>query len=550
MKKFLRGFLLLLVVVTAVGIGYYITLPAISFRSPGLWWFVILALLILGMMSWLRQIIKKERSEADVIKRYGAMSMHIKIPAVPKGFFLAALVLFVVYIVGAVLSSPIINAGKYQKLLTVEERNFTDDVEEADFNRIPLLDKNSAAILGNRKMGSMVEMVSQFEVGDDYSQINLGGTPVRVTPLVYASFFKWLTNHSDGIPAYIKIDMATQNTECVKLPKGQEIRYSESELFNHNIYRHLRFRFPTYIFHDQIFFEIGEDGIPYWVCPVKKYNVGLFGGATVGRVVLCNAATGECTDYAVEDVPQWVDKVYQAELLTGLYDYYGTLKHGYFNSVLAQKDCLQTTNGYNYIAMEDDVWVYSGVTSVSGDQSNVGFVLMNQRTMETRFYKIEGAIEDSAMSSAEGQVQNLGYRATFPLLINVSGEPTYFMALKDEAGLVKKYAMVNIQKYQWVAIGDNVKECKKNYTSLLKTNGITSAAEGQDIEVTGKIKAMAPIVIDNNTHYYLLLEGKEEIYDFDMTNTDLVSVIAYQAGDTIRLTCTEGDQTMIVQSIK
>lgn len=550
MKKFLRRLLLLLVLVIAVGIGYYITLPAISFRSPGLWWFVIIALLVLGMMSWLRQIVQKEHSEADVIKRYGAMSMKIKIPALPKGFFLAALVLFVVYIVGAVLSSPIINAGRYQKLLTVEERNFTDDIEEADFNRIPLLDKNSAAILGNRKMGSMVEMVSQFEVGDDYSQINLGGTPVRVTPLVYASFFKWLTNHSEGIPAYIRIDMTSQNTECVKLPKGQEIRYSESELFNRNIYRHLRFRFPTYIFYEQIFFEIGEDGIPYWVCPVKKYNVGLFGGATVGRVVLCNAATGECTDYAVEDVPQWVDKVYQAELLTSLYDYYGTLKHGYFNSILAQKDCLQTTNGYNYIAMEDDVWVYSGVTSVSGDQSNVGFVLMNQRTMETRFYKVEGAIEDSAMSSAEGQVQNLGYSATFPLLINVSGEPTYFMALKDEAGLVKKYAMVNIQKYQWVAIGDNVKECKKNYTALLKTNGITSAAEGQDVEVTGRIKAMAPIVIENNTHYYVFLEGKEEVYDFDMTNTGLLSVITYQAGDTIRLSCTEGDQTMIVRSIR
>ena len=400
MKKFVKGFILTILVVVIMGIYYYVALPAISFRSPGLWWFIITALLIIGVGVWIGKSIKEHRRDANVIKR--GMQIELHMPVAVKCVFLLAAVLFVIYIVGCLLSSPVFNAGKYQKLLTVEERKFTEDIAEADFNKILLLDKDSATILGERKMGSMVEMVSQFEVGDNYTQINLGGTPVRVTPLVYASFFKWLTNQSKGIPAYIKIDMATQNTECVKLPEGQEIKYSESELFNRNIYRHLRFNYPTYIFHDQIFFEIGEDGVPYWVCPVKKYNVGLFGGETVGRVVICNASTGECIDYAVEDVPQWVDKVYQAELLTGLYDYYGTLKHGFLNSVFAQKDCLQTTNGYNYIAMDDDVWLYSGVTSVSGDQSNVGFVLMNQRTMETRFYKIEGAIEDSAMSSAEG----------------------------------------------------------------------------------------------------------------------------------------------------
>ena len=146
------------------------------------------------------------------------------------------------------------------------------------------------------------------------------------------------------------------------------------------------------------------------------------------------------------------------------------IEHGFFNSVLGQKDCLNTTDGYNYLAIDDDVWVYTGVTSITGDQSNVGFVLMNQRTMETKFYEIEGATERSAMSSAEGQVQNLHYMATFPLLLNISGEPTYFIALKDDAGLVKKYAMVNVQKYQIVAIGDSVSQCQENYNELLLKN--------------------------------------------------------------------------------
>lgn len=266
---------------------------------------------------------------------------------------------------------------------------------------------------------------------------------------------------------------------------------------------------------------------------MKKFNIGLFGGRTIGRVVLCNAQTGECTDYAVEDVPTWIDKVYSAELLIDLYDYSGLLKHGYWNSLLGQKDCLQSTNGYNYIALDDDVWVYTGVTSVSGDQSNVGFVLMNQRTMETRYYKVEGAIEDSAMSSAEGQVQNLGYRATFPLLLNIADEPTYFMALKDSAGLVKKYAMVNVQKYQWVAIGDTLKECEKNYTELLNTNGIVSSMAEELKSITGQIKSISPIVLEGNTHYYICLENSDDIFDLDMQDKSLIQIVKYQVGDQV-----------------
>lgn len=446
------------------------------------------------------------------------------------------LVTLAVFAVGNLLSSPIVNADKYQKLMKVEEGDFTQDIQQTNYNTIPLLDKESAKLLGNRKMGSMVDMVSQFEVGSDYTQINYKDTPVRVTPLVYASEIKWLTNQKAGIPAYIRIDMATQNTECVKL--DQTIKYSKAEYFNRNIYRHLRFRYPTYIFDDQIFFEIDDQGTPYWVCPVKKFNIGLFGGQTVGNVVLCNAVTGECTDYPVDQVPNWIDKVYSAELLTELYNYYGIYKHGFFNSVLGQKDCLKATNGYNYIALDDDVWVYTGVTSVSGDQSNVGFVLMNQRTMETKYYKIEGAIEDSAMSSAEGQVQNLGYSATFPLLLNISDQPTYFMALKDGAGLVKKYAMVNVQKYQWVAIGDTVKECEKAYVSLLATNGISEIKENTDMyeKITGKIAAVAPVVVEGNTHYYVALENSELLFDLDLSDDNLIGIIRYQPGDMIQLT--------------
>lgn len=512
----------------AAFIYYYVTLPAFNLHSVGTWWFLIVLLAVIGtVISFKTGSVRMGKK--GVIKEFRpGTGLPVKITFGIIGAML------VVLAIGAFLSSPVINAAKYRDLMTVEEGDFSEDIKQVDYNTIPLLDRDSASLLGDRKMGSMVEMVSQFEVGSDYTQINYNGKPVRVTPLVYASPIKWLTNQKNGIPAYIMIDMATQDTECVQLTEG--IKYSKSEYFNRNIYRHLRFRYPTYIFGDQIFFEIGDDGTPYWICPVKKFNIGLFGGETVGRVVICNAVTGECQDYPVEDVPQWVDKVYQAELLMQLYDYHGTLQHGFFNSVLSQKDCLTTTNGYNYIALDDDVWVYSGVTSVNGDQSNVGFVLMNQRTMETKFYKIEGAIEDSAMSSAEGQVQNLGYTATFPLLLNIAGEPTYFIALKDAAGLVKMYAMVNIQKYQWVAIGDTIKECEKAYSELLATNGISAESAGISETVTGKIEAMASVVIEGNTHFYLYLEGKEQIYDVDLSeNEDFAKIIKYQPSDTVSM---------------
>ena len=457
-------------------------------------------------------------------------------------------VILVVYIVGYLLSSPFFNAAKYQQLLSISEGVFTEDIKEVDYNTIPLLDKNSASLLGDRKMCSMVDMVSQFVVSNDYTQINYQGKPVRVSPLTYASPIKWLTNQSAGLPAYILIDMASQDTECVKLEQG--IRYSKGEYFNRNLYRHLRFNYPTYIFSDQLFFEIEDEGTPFWVCPVKKFNIGLFGGETVGRVVLCNAITGETVDYAVEDVPQWVDKVYSAELLMQLYDYSGILVNGFWNSILARKDCLQSTNGYNYIAIGDDVWVYTGVTSLGSDQSNVGFVLMNQRIMETKYYRREGAIEDSAMSSAEGQVQNLGYRATFPLLLNIAGEPTYFMALKDAGGLVKKYAMVNVSKYQWVAIGDTIRECESNYVTLLNTNGIVNENTDNYKEKSGYIEVIAPVVINGTTHYYIMIKGSNEIFDVNLSNTDLISVIKYNVGDRIKVVYEQGNGLNTVKSIQ
>lgn len=539
MKKKKGKVLLILAILLMLGIYYYVTIPAINIHASGFWVSLIVILVLLLILCMGRNLRVRSFDDLHNIRE------EIKESKLTRLLAGLIIVVAVVYLGGSILSSPIVNAKKYQKLLEPETGNFTEDIAQVNYNQIPLLDKDSAELLGNRKMGSMVDMVSQFEVSSLYSQINYQGRPVRVTPLVYASPVKWFTNQKNGIPAYISIDMATQNTELVKVSQG--IKYSESEYLNRNIYRHLRFRYPTYIF-DQLSFEIDEEGTPYWICPVKDYTIGLFGGQTIGRVVLCNAVTGECQSMKVEDCPSWVDRVYPADLLIQLYDYHGTLKNGFINSVLGQKGCLQTTDGYNYLAKDDDVWVYTGVTSVSGDRSNVGFVLMNQRTKETKYYEVAGAEEYSAMESAEGQVQNLGYRATFPLLLNISNEPTYFIALKDNAGLVKKYAMVNIQKYQNVAIGDTVSACEKTYVKMLRSGGGSVASEAAEETITGTIKRIAQGVVDGNTHFYVVLEESDLI--FDVPIVDYMEIVKYNVGDKLTITYVEGDPVCTVSGLQ
>ena len=527
-----RKVLIGVVLILAAGLYYYVALPAVNLHSSETWFALLFLLVILAALY----LVKKRPGRGEIRQN-----------KVLKGFAFLILALGIVYLAGTLLSSPIVNAKKFQQLMKVEEGEFTEDIEELSFDQIPILDRDTAAILGDRKMGSMVDMVSQFDVDDIYSQINYQDRPYRVTPLKYASIIKWFTNRSEGIPAYIRINMADQTTELVQLEEG--IRYTTSEHLNRNIYRHLRFAHPTYIY-GELSFEIDEEGVPYWIAPVKKFNIGLFGGETVGKVVICNAVNGEMKTYDIEDVPQWFDRVYSADLLVDLFDYYGTLKHGFWNSVLSQKDCLKTTEGYNYLALNDDVWMYTGVTSVNQDQSNVGFVLSNQRTMETKYYEVEGATEAAAMSSAEGQVQNLKYKATFPLLLNISDEPTYFLSLKDDAGLVKKYAMVNVQQYQIVAIGDSVSQCEENYLDLLASNGVKTAEETgtEEQTVTGTVEKVAQAVIEGTSHYYLMLEGSDAIYDVSVEK--FLDVIRLDPEMNVTLGYQEGKKANTVTSLE
>ena len=514
---------------------YYVALPAINLKTAEFYTFFVL----LAVVYCVCAVITSGFQGTGAKGYFKFVKKQCKVP-----FFLTV-GLLAVALVGSIISWEVFRAADYRDLLTVEEGDFAAEVEEISFDQIPMLDSASAKKLGNRKLGELADMVSQFEVADDYTQINYKGRPVRVTPLRYGDIIKWFNNRADGLPAYLVIDMVTQNVEVHRLENG--IRYTTAEHFGRNLYRYLRFHYPTYLF-DEPAFEIDEQGNPYWVCPRISRTIGLFGGTDIIGAVLVDAVSGECTYYEVDDVPQWVDHVYTANLIIQQYDYHGTYVNGFINSLFGQRDVTVTTDGYNYIAIGDDVYMYTGITSVVSDESNIGFILSNQRTKETHFYSVAGAEEYSAMDSAQGQVQQMKYEATFPLLLNISDQPTYFMALKDAAGLVKMYAMVNVSQYQIVATGNTVAECESNYRVMLARNNLISQEDTEvqpsdQQEVTGVIAEIRSAVIEGNTWYYLRLEQGDVYYA--VSSADQRSAALLSVGDTVKVQYMAGEETIL-----
>ena len=394
-------------------------------------------------------------------------------------------------------------------------------------------------------MGTLSDMVSQFEYSNDSTQINYQGRPVRVAPIDYADLIKWFTNRGDGLPAYVLVDMVTQEASVVRLQEG--MKYSFSEPLGRNILRHLRFRYPTYLF-DTPQFEIDEEGTPYWIAPRVVKTIGLFGGTDIQGAVLVNAVTGECRYYDIADVPSWVDNVYTPDLIMEQYDYHGTLVNGFLNSILGQRDVTVTTEGYNYIAMNDDVYVYTGVTSANADQSNLGFLLSNQRTKETRFYDAPGATEYAAMGSAEGEVQDLKYTATFPLLLNIAGEPTYFIPLKDQANLVKSYAMVNVARYDVVAVAGSVSQCEQVYIDMLSGRGIVDEEVLPETQISGVVDDLRSAVMDGSTYYFVRLEGGEVYYAVSASENPVAVLLDVGDQVTIGHAAQDGEGTSSILS--
>lgn len=515
---------LFVIFAAVIGGFYYAYFPAINIHLEIFWTTLIVVFLslaiILGAKSSISQMVGR-LSKKPSIKEF---SWFAKLCSV------LVIVCVGVLIVGSALGATLFRSRAYANLLPVDKREFTEDIEQSDqVTDIALMDTESARIFGNRKIGSLSDVVSQYEIEPDYTQISIKGQPMKVSGLKYASFFKWWNNRNSGVPGYVQVNPVNSEAKYVKLTKP--MKYVPSAYFNYNLQRHVQLTYPTKIINGYKF-EVDDDGNPYYICPTMTARVGLFGGIDVNGVIICDPIDGECKYYAIGDCPSWVDSVYDGHLLTKKYNWHGMLSGGYINSIIGQKGCKQATDDFGYKIIGDDVWVYTGVTSANGDQSNIGFVMMNQRTSEARYYQVSGAEEHSAMSAAEGEVQEKGYKASFPSLINVSGTPTYIMVLKDAGGLVKLYAMVNVEQYNIVATATSQTKVFEEYKTLLASDGKLETEENDLKEDTITVQSVEYIDSDDGTMVYIK-DTNHQVYKQAFKEDE--ALIRISAGDVLHV---------------
>ncbi|MFB0957549.1 MAG: hypothetical protein QMB61_00870 [Clostridiaceae bacterium] len=485
-RKGLNPLLILLFTLIAMFIYFFLTLPALNFMAPEFYAFLITAVLIFNGLNLLFG--KMPVFRTGWISTV-AIALLIAIPAV-LGFF----------------SQPLFRAKSYATLIPVEDANFADSVKEMSYDKVPVVDREAAAIIGARQMGSVQEVVSQFEINENYTQINIKNVPVRVSPLAYSDIVKYFINSGNGIPYYVKVDMATQEADLIKL--ANPLKYSKSDILMRDITRHNRFNHPTKMF-GETNFEVDDNGNGYYITSVLTRRIGFFGGTDVKGAIVTNGANGESQYYDIANVPNWVDRVYPADLIVQQLDFRGMYTNGFFNSIIGQRNVTRTTQGYNYVPLNDDIYLFTGVTSIRSDSSNLGFYFVNLRTKEAKFFSVPSADEVSAMNSAAGQIQEKNYTPAFPVLLNIKNRPTYLIGLKDASGLAKMFALVDAENYQQVIVGNTVQEVIAQYN--LRTD--TSNQPGADAnEKTIVVDEVQNVVIDGNTIFFIRAKDDTTIY--------------------------------------
>lgn len=556
-SNFSKKILPCIILVLYIAYNYFFNFVPINIKSEELWGLIIKCLIFVAIWNFFATRIKdsnktKEKfvnfdktrgsfnfnfNKGEIKKEIKNSNKSFKMPLIILGIVIGLLIVI------QLASSEIFHAKKYSQILPLEDAKFKDVIDESDdTSYIALMDTQSAKQLGNRKIGSLSKVVSQYDVSNSYTQINYHNKPMKVSPLGYTGFFKWKNNRKNGIPGYVIVDPVDMSAEYIKsdskmkiVPTGYFFEYSRRYIYMH---------YPTKLLGNS-HFEIDENGNPYYITPCYDNTIGLFGGTTVIGAVILNPCDGEINYYDVKDVPDWVDLVFDGSLLSEQYNYYGNLSNGYFNSIFSQKGCKVATDDYGYIAKDKDIWIYTGVTSIKSDSSNIGFLIANERTGKAKFFEVSGADEASAMNAAEGEVQEKGYDASFPSLINISGCPTYIMVLKDNSGIVKQFAAVNVEQYNVVAVANTQKECLEKYRNLiLKDDSI-------DTDNNKKTENEVKDIIINRIEF-ISEDGDTTVYIVDTDNNIYTAAfrkdyLLYKTGDKLSI---EVDNNNVIKEIK
>lgn len=521
--KPLKGHIIaFLVTVIVFAVSFYVLMPAINIRTSDSAFYLVT---MLGIFTVL-----------DII-------FTLKFSLLAKLTGLSAILIAVFVVVMSFFSAPFFRASAYRDQLHISEvSDFNEGFEAISQDQIPVIDLAAARQLGNKKMGTISALGSQFSVSDEYTLISVKDQLYRVSPLEYQDMFKWFQNRNDGIPGFIKVNVTDPNdVELVQLEAG--MKYSPSAYLNQNLERHVRIHYPFDLLEDYSF-ELDDDEHPYWVITTYEPEIGFYGGNDANGVIIVDPITGDMEKYGMDDTPEWVDRVQPADIAMNQLNNWGQYVNGFINTMFGQKDMLSLTETFNYVTINGQTHVFTGMTSTGGDHSINGFALINLKTKEAKFFKVNGADEVSAKNSAEGEVQNLGYTATDPIILNIAQKPTYFVSLKDQAGLVKKYGFVSLENYSIVGIGDSVAAAQISYIQKLKDGGVSVDHKEDLKEIKGKITQISSAIVEGSSTYYISVEGSDRLFVVPISLSEELPFS--KAGDEVTMTYLEVEGSSII----
>ncbi len=526
-RRGLHPAIILLITIVIMAVYFFFALPSLSPMGTELYFFIILGIIVYWLL-------------ALFFGRKMNNLMGLKISAI------VVLLCILIPFIGGIISAPLFRAKDYAAMLEVREGVFAEEVDKIQLDQVPIVDREAASVIGEKQMGALGDLVSQFDIATNYSQVNIAGKPIRVSPLRYADVFRYLGNFRDGIQYYVSVDMTTQDGELNKLEKP--IFYSESDWLMRDLDRHLRFKYPFALLGESNF-EIDDDGNAWYVTPKLTKRIGFFNGLDSEGVILTDANSGESTFLPTGQIPEWVDRAYPSELIIQQLDWYGLYRGGFFNSIFGQRNVTSTTEGYNYISQGTDIYLITGVTSVRADTSNLGFYYVNLRTKDAVFYPQPSATEYAAMQSAAGKVQEKNYQPTFPVILNIQDRPVYFMSLKDQSLTAKMFALVDAEQFTDVVVGNTVTEVMALYLEQNPgTPGEPGSPGAPGNEEFLTLKAIAPIVSEGNTLYYFTVQENDLIYQADPSTTGPM-VAFLEPGQRIRITSVDSGTLSFVLSL-
>lgn len=509
MMNKIKKYLYVAIVVWAI-VLYLMFLPAINLHSLGFWVYLLFCFVPFVLINF------DYRNGPNSLKN--------------KTFITIGIVVIVVIMLAGSIGSPYLGGlNAYRNRINIPKSSEISDIEEFDKTQVQIVDKAIAMSLADRVFGEMgADIVSQYDISNSYSSAVVNNRMYRLTPVEFSSTIKWIMTRSNGTPGYISVDVTDGNTVFHDVDAG--LRYMPNACLFDNLTFHLRIKYPTFIFGDSKF-EVDDEWNPYWVSEVMSYHF-IDKAPDVKGVVITNPINGDCQYYDVKDVPTWVDNVYDAPLICEQYNSYGHYVNGLFN--FSQKGETATTNDYAYLQKDGHLWMYTGITSLGSDESNVGFIYVDMQDKEVIYIVSAGAEEYSARASAEGAVQEKRYTAVFPTMVNIDNEPVYFMGLKDDAGLIKAYAFVSYKNYQKVGVGDSVDEAYKNYT------GKNVIDVDNSIEASFTIKDIAQAVVEGNSIFFI----ETEQGDYYHCSIDISNKLPFlKIGD--KLTCLVKDDMIV-----